>query len=551
MTPVEIGAWDNHEASYIMVSWNCGEALRRLRLPHSPRLLWLDSICINQADLHEKSDEVGRMDRIFASASKVLVYLGPGTFEGMEVLEMLLSSDPRSLEEREISSVKRLFGLPWFTRTWVIQEVYLAKVATLYDDQRSVPWEYLLYVARCIRGDAGYLVQPSAGGFSTLDEIPCVLELALQRQKNHVQHSILELMEKARRCKTTDSRDKVYAFAGICPELNKLPFPEDVSTIGAFKTAAFFHRPTYGNLLYDEDDPRCWKDIQRFKPSYNLSQEAMMRLFTVCWIAGSRSTEILCSVQSPHTRPHFPSFVADWDAPQKYDVLGCPDMGHLRRPSPDMMDLQVPYSIARVRFSPDARLLNIRGTEIGRVDAVGPLLSDIDDPRATLLSWYEIVEATLWRQAIFAPGEIMEMFWRTVVADTDERGNSPARYSRGEFMSCVRYLDEGKRSLNNASGIDKYRRPPLPDWIQAPLRHASQGRRFITVDAKGGLIGIGPPETHVGDVLVALSGSRIPFILRPTGADPDAYTLVGECYLYDIMRMGATPNAKQRWFSLQ
>ena len=39
-------------------------------------LLWIDSICINQSDLAEKSSQVNLMRRIYRKAKRVIVWLG-------------------------------------------------------------------------------------------------------------------------------------------------------------------------------------------------------------------------------------------------------------------------------------------------------------------------------------------------------------------------------------------------------------------------------------------------------------------------------------------
>jgi hypothetical protein len=61
---------------------NVAEMLRHLRLSRHHRIwneqwTWIDSICINQNDLHEKESQVGHMGHIFASAASVLIWLGP------------------------------------------------------------------------------------------------------------------------------------------------------------------------------------------------------------------------------------------------------------------------------------------------------------------------------------------------------------------------------------------------------------------------------------------------------------------------------------------
>lgn len=52
------------------------DALQRLRLPDRPRRLWADQICINQADVAERSQQVRLMNAIYKGAERVLVWLG-------------------------------------------------------------------------------------------------------------------------------------------------------------------------------------------------------------------------------------------------------------------------------------------------------------------------------------------------------------------------------------------------------------------------------------------------------------------------------------------
>lgn len=50
--------------------------LRRLRLQSSPRLLWIDQLCINQDNLEERGFQVQLMGSIYRAARRVITYLG-------------------------------------------------------------------------------------------------------------------------------------------------------------------------------------------------------------------------------------------------------------------------------------------------------------------------------------------------------------------------------------------------------------------------------------------------------------------------------------------
>ena len=60
----------------IPVTENCEAVLRLLRPlhpDHIPRILWVDSICINQSNTVERNHQVGLMDQIYQSATDVVI----------------------------------------------------------------------------------------------------------------------------------------------------------------------------------------------------------------------------------------------------------------------------------------------------------------------------------------------------------------------------------------------------------------------------------------------------------------------------------------------
>ena len=65
----------------LLVTRNCEAALRRFRYPieNKARFLWIDFICINQADMDERTHQVKLMGDIYRDAECVLVWLGEET----------------------------------------------------------------------------------------------------------------------------------------------------------------------------------------------------------------------------------------------------------------------------------------------------------------------------------------------------------------------------------------------------------------------------------------------------------------------------------------
>lgn len=60
-----------------VVTLNLFAALRRVRDKTNPVVIWVDMICIHQSNLTERGQQVSMMGAIFASAQKVLCWLGP------------------------------------------------------------------------------------------------------------------------------------------------------------------------------------------------------------------------------------------------------------------------------------------------------------------------------------------------------------------------------------------------------------------------------------------------------------------------------------------
>lgn len=100
-------------------------ALGRLRDRYVERILWIDAICINQDDVGERNHQVSFMAKVYASANRVLVWLGDcdgsetGAQAGLEYLRTIAAS-PTPLRPPEVSAaVHALLSREWFERIWV------------------------------------------------------------------------------------------------------------------------------------------------------------------------------------------------------------------------------------------------------------------------------------------------------------------------------------------------------------------------------------------------------------------------------------------------
>ena len=64
---------------------NLQGALRELCKGKVERLLWVDAICINQADINERNEQVRMMSSIYRQATRVVIWMGPRSTGGKSV----------------------------------------------------------------------------------------------------------------------------------------------------------------------------------------------------------------------------------------------------------------------------------------------------------------------------------------------------------------------------------------------------------------------------------------------------------------------------------
>jgi len=186
----------------LAITSNLDSALRRLRLTHEPRVLWVDAICINQSDISEKNIQVPLMREIYEFASKTVVWFGEENdaqvaFDFIkELLEKLfepskkfdpwaagnvssgsdgftaldqkpygepcwawfletiayehgIDDDPETMAialdyKRKWDAVASLFERPWWERTWVIQEVAHVGIIRAYIGSIEMSFDALI-----------------------------------------------------------------------------------------------------------------------------------------------------------------------------------------------------------------------------------------------------------------------------------------------------------------------------------------------------------------------------------------------------------------------
>jgi len=153
----------DNDGRQIRVTKNLHDALHRMRLPDKSRVVWVDALCINQADEKEKSIQVAMMREIYSKVQRLFIWLGEPPNQGedklaadaMSRMSTILKkyADPlhlrignktshnetykewRRLAEPEIlttitpshrEALAHVFECPWFSRVWIVQEAIAA-----------------------------------------------------------------------------------------------------------------------------------------------------------------------------------------------------------------------------------------------------------------------------------------------------------------------------------------------------------------------------------------------------------------------------------------
>lgn len=141
----------------LKITRNLDSALRAIRHPTDKQTLWVDAVCINQADIGERSRQVARMHRIFEMADCVLIWISDGDEDSdmaMDFVAELGGPEWTAFEEDDgfsrlkwseqlakvWASIYRLLQRPCFRRLWIVQEVAPASVPTVFCGTKAVAW---------------------------------------------------------------------------------------------------------------------------------------------------------------------------------------------------------------------------------------------------------------------------------------------------------------------------------------------------------------------------------------------------------------------------
>lgn len=509
------------------------------------RYFWIDQISVNQGDLDERGVQVALMKDVFFGADTVWAWLGLDDLVAINSfnanLEFLYNADnlrhpfePEYVDAlcRSTTFIPKFFNKPWFRRIWVIQEIAWAKRAFLivgHEQNTKVTlfeWDFIGRTAQsCIMYVAERYSLEGSDDQEMQTGVACIRNCAQMYAATHgVREGNLKdldtLLPAFRNFLSTDPRDKVFAILGLAsksslqvPSLEAFANPDIVDTTGG----------RYSVLWLDADPGRIRvvPPSHELQANYNQHLPQVSRDYTINTIRKQLRLDVLSFVDHGDNI-NIPSWVPRWDQPHRIPFSS----GSIIQSQKYLFHHKPLYLVPlMLGESHDENILCLKGNHVATVrrSTVVEVDSTFLEPIMNLLT------STLADlEGIYLTGEKPHTALLATLALG--RGNWGMRLNllNPRLPSSIESFGESLRNSYHKWGLSLM----ISMLAQTPK---IAGSRFFIADH---YIGIGSPALRIGDRIVNLFGSTVPFILRPTAkvGCQNAYLLIGSFYVHGIMR---------------
>lgn len=546
----------------IQITANCDAALRRLRHKVTTRTIWIDAICINQNSIEERNHQVRQMGDIYASAEQVVVYLGEATFDSEDIFEylgqaMLVQRDrsaiigfPENARVPHPARMNRFLSRRWFHRVWVLQEVGLARKATVLCGERSLDWA-LFSVDRLSQGGLPTQTYPNQIYGSRERIKPGVLLLETDIHK--VKPSLVELMHAGRNSLCKDPRDKVYALLSLASEDYRKNIQPDYSkevdwifTYVAVQTMIISESLDILSHVHHVEEYQTlgpvFHNLPSWAPNWTLSRN--QRPFDNQF---SSSELDFMATWNFHSRASQGKVEWDFDwrhPPNKSEILG--RAHHTDGPGWSQRILRKNKTVFDTSSSPwilrgDHRIEDMcfQSSSVSLPDSLPSRISVRGHRLGTIYKASRIGLNTD-SDGIFAtycPGN--RNFWDKVHlgmkytqyenSDVAGFGHIPPAFG-GRCISC-RTECKGSRCIRSENWKFSwhYNSWKLDGFLAQIARFGYSRKFFNTFDS----IGIGPWNTVEGDTVWLLDTMKVAIVLRKVDRH---FVVVGECHLHEALK---------------
>lgn len=556
---------------WLKVPLSLHAALETLRDETKDVLVWADSVCIDQQNTREKSQQLSRIPQIYAKAEQVVVWLGVETDDSQHAQTLMRDVAHAGVPlnpDLDLRSVVSLFDREYWSRLWVVQEILHASDIVVRCGHSWLAWDDYKQASRLFQSEKVSLakIPTLVGGRSDSTRlITSQHRLSpLQILLYHGPASILH-MEKARDLYTDD------------PFFYLL----HVLRLGRTKLASDPKDRVYGILGILPENVR-----ERLKVDYQLPVKQIY-IDIVDVLLGSGKMDVLC--ESIHFPPlisnaNLPSWVPDWSYdPMMQSLASLPlsfSAGTRERPS---------FRFYEEHLAPPTRSkLLISGVCIGTIDVHGMAVnthSRAADYCMAFLQWRVLLLQRFGidsgsadddgesRRRRVASCEHQRRFCLTLSlgqpfrTDADAAGtevvNAEEEWTRkcySVFAKSIQSrlpllpIDEDLMAFAEVS--DDMEPEAARQFLQDSFAEYMMGRCFCITDS--GNLGLGSGAMARGDVVVVPYGCSTPVLLRPEGSSSEdgsekrtqEYRFVGDVYIHGYMDGEAMDQEKKEEFVL-
>ncbi|KAF5537201.1 hypothetical protein FNAPI_11487 [Fusarium napiforme] len=195
-------------------------------------LFWIDAICIDQANIHERNHQVGLMRQIYTSATKVYVWLGQEDENSNIAMRFVTAQASKPLRprgsgyhplwsRREGKALHALCDRRYWRRMWIIQELLHANDITVWCGSLSFTWDDIekLYLKLKTIEESNWFAHHEYHLMVMQSSAAVMIwQRAHWRHPDTPVPSLQTLIEIFRDWQCTDLRDKVFALSGMATE---------------------------------------------------------------------------------------------------------------------------------------------------------------------------------------------------------------------------------------------------------------------------------------------------------------------------------------------
>lgn len=198
--------------------------------------LWIDALSIEQSNLQEKLEQVKIISETFRQAKEVIVWLGPKYADSDVAIRELRSQRccaGHKTHYQKIpaspagSAIRSLCERRYWSRLWVVQELWAAQSTQIMCGDRLIPLQYFeQFLQPLLHDDSDKRMPRLKNELQILQQSPAAKAIKLIRTVGHtytviekrqitLDRSLWTLLHATRELQCAEPRDRVYALLSV------------------------------------------------------------------------------------------------------------------------------------------------------------------------------------------------------------------------------------------------------------------------------------------------------------------------------------------------